>query len=368
MARSFTNILEEGWESAFSGPDRVRPTILLLGRPEGGKTTLIGTLLDEDIGALDDMGDLDEECGFPTFRGSEYGTPANYLDSPDHTVADDYDDFGIYWADIEAAWKEQAQERPFEKPQVVWYCIPATQKKLERFDYRALRKLRDHPALSGRVAAVITQCDQDKNGAAASSFKDSLAQNVGDDLPVYRVSTAGRTTYDLPSLVEWSQEQLTEEDVRAAFAAEQMGRLRKRKRKAKKAIHGFELTTGSLGALHRWDQETLTAAQCSLARRVIHMYGLDDVLGVDAQTMGRVVATALDESLAGKVLRRTPIVDALSRECCSAAIAVQITRAIGKAVSKMCFERCRARIEGAEIDLGAPLQADEILRRARLDM
>lgn len=354
MANRYEEMVKEEWQKFTQGENKLLPNIMLLGETGCGKSSLINLVFNKNLAPVNDVSRGTD--GFKTYRGEKYGIGVNLIDSRGYEMEDGKDEsFASYHKSIRDKMEESQNKNPLEKIHIVWYCISVAGEKIQDYDIETLRLLCEEPELRNRVAVILTKCDEDdKDRSTARIFKDIIAKEVGNDFPVFGVSTYPQLKLDLEEMVNWSADQLDDVDLKEAFVASQTINLKVKRKAALEKIAFYAAGAAGIGfsPIPMSDSALLIPLQLTMSAHIIHMYGMENFAGISSALISDIVVSNLGKAFAGGLLKLIPGVGTLVGGTINAGVASLITGALGFAVSEICYENCRKIARGEYVDMG----------------
>ena len=345
MADGYEEIMRAELERFSRGKDRLLPNIMLLGAAGCGRSSLVNLVFRKDLVPANDASR--RTVDFETYWGREHGMGVNLIDSRGYEMEDDYPD------SIRKKMEENHKKAPLEKIHIVWYCFPVTSGKIHNYEIQILKRLYEDEDLRNRVAVVLTKCDQDdENGGTAKIFRQIMAREVGDMLPVFEVSTHPDLMLELEQLITWSANQLDDADMKEAFVSTQRISL-EAKRQAASARIGFYAATAALAPIGIGAM--LMPGHITMSANIIHIYGMENYVSISKAVIENAVISTIEKAFVKMPLKFSPIVvDPKSDRNWL------ITSALGFAISEICCDRCKKIARGEFLDIPSVLDAETI--------
>lgn len=362
MANCYQEMLQAEWDKFSSEKDKLLPNIMLLGATGCGKSSLINLVFGKELALVNDVFRGTE--GFETYWGKKYGLGVNLIDSRGYEMEDGSGgSFFAYCDSIKKKIKENQAKSPLEKIHIIWFCLSVAGEKVQDYDIKILNLLRRDPELRNRIAVILTKCDQDdENGSGAKIFKRVLAQDLGSILPSFEVSTDPNLPLDLEKLMDWSADQLDDEDLKEAFIASQIIHLSAKRKAASARIGAYAVTAAGIAVtpLPIADAALLTPLQLTMSTHIIHIYGMESFANISGAVIGNVAVTNLGKTFAGQLLKLLPGIGTVIGGAINAAVASFITSAVGFAISEICFDSCKKIAKGEYVDFISMFDVESI--------
>ena len=351
MANQYEVQLRADWEK-FSKTEFL-PNIMLLGATGCGKSSLVNLIFGKEIAPVNDVSRGTD--GFKTYYGADHDIGVNLIDSRGYELENGEDTFENYRQSIIEKMEESRNKDPKGKIHIIWFCISVAVGRIQDYDIEILKLLRNEPELRNRVAVVLTKCDEDdENGSVAKKLRRIISAEIGENVQVFEVSNDESLVQelDLDKLIEWSAEQLDDEDMKDAFLATQMIGLHEKRKRARKAITGYAATAATIGAtpIPFSDAPLLTTLQVTMSAHIIRIYGMENFASISKAVIGNVVVSNLGKSLASGLIKLIPGIGTIAGGFINAAVASLITSALGFAISEICYNCCKKLACGESVD------------------
>jgi len=361
MANNYEKIIKAEWKK-FHKDKEFRPTIMLLGATGCGKSSLINLVFGKNLAEVNDVSRGTDD--FKTYKGKEYNIGVNLIDSRGYEMEDgDGESFSNYFKSIKDKIKRNAENNPLEKIHIIWFCISVAGDKIQDYDIKILKLLQSESELRNRVSVVLTKCDEDdEDGSGANIFRQIIYSDVGNNTPVFEVSTDLNLKLDLENLMFWSIKQLNDKDMKEAFVAAQKISLKAKKKAAEKRIAIYATTSFGVGftPLPMSDAALLVPLQITMSTHIIRIYGMENLVNISSAVIGNIVVSNLGKSLAGGIIKLIPGIGTLIGGLINAGVASLITSALGFAISTICYESCKKIAKGEYVDISNMFDIDTI--------
>lgn len=339
--------VEKEWEK-YSNMSHF-PNIMLLGCTGCGKSTLINTIFGKQVAMVSDTGR--GTTGFQMYRGKDNGSSVNLIDSKGYEMGSE-DDFTKY-VNAYKSWMDKPRNTE-DMVHLVWYCISVSTTRIQDYDIEMLKIINEDKDTHGKLAVVITQCDNDdEQGTIAKSFRDIIHQKADPYIEVFEVSNDPELPLDLEKLIEWSSDHLADEDIRKMFVAAQMVNLRQKRKNAAKIIGGAVAAATATGAIPipASDAPILTAEQVTMSAAIVGCYGLNVAKGAVTTLVGDVFISNLGKTIVGSIVKFIPGIGTVVGAVINGSVAAAITGALGAAVSEICYKCCKDISQGKSVNL-----------------
>ncbi|MCI8537530.1 MAG: DUF697 domain-containing protein [Oscillospiraceae bacterium] len=360
MANEYEDFIRNEWEKFAQ--KKLLPNIMLLGATGCGKSSLINLVFQKELARVNDVARGTE--GFETYPGAKYGLGVNLIDSRGYEMEDGGgDSFSKYFESVKTKMAESRKKDPLEKIHIIWFCVSVAGEKIQDYDLETLRLLREDPELKRRVVVIATKCDEDdEDGTTAKIFRNVITEKIGNNVPMFEVSTDPSLPLDLEKLMAWSADQLDDKELKEAFVASQMISLDAKwnAAAARIAVHAGAAATIGATPIPVADAALLVPLQLEMSVNLIHLYGMENLGGVSKAVISNIVVTNLGRSFAGGLLKLVPITGQLIGGAINAGVAALITTALGFAISTICYESCKKIARGEEVDTSTLFSAEAI--------
>lgn len=302
--------------------------ILVLGQTGVGKSSLLNLIFGEDIAKVSNV--KPETRGFHTFSSEKY--PINIIDSEGYELENS--------AEFKTKLKEYVDSRfteVSEQVHLAWYCINVSSARVLPFDLENLKFLIE--VLRIPTAVVFTQCDlDDEDGSTASALSDVINNALPSKTHTFQVSNYSNLILDLEKLIEWSVNNISDENVKAAFILSQKSNLTIKYQQAHKYVIAAAASAAIIGAtpIPIADSVALLALQTGLVLKIFKIYGIQQgVSDVVMKILGARIMTLIGKTLAGSLLKLIPGVGSLVGGTINAAVASSLTYSLGYALTKL---------------------------------
>ncbi len=244
-----------------------RPNVLILGKCGAGKSTLANLVFGRNIfltGAgrpvtksISYFNSQERGIGIFDSQGYEFGAEAE--NSFFHEVVG----FATKFCKVDDA----------EAVHLCWYCIPASQERVQSIDVRTISEIR---ALGIPTAIILTKSDLISIESLARLLK-VLQQKLPPHSPVFRTAKV-RTTDDIHALCEWSKQSLPK-SLQMAFTRAQGVELEIKTQTARQIVDRTMAHAGTLGLNPHDPAKTEEIIQCciSMTADILYIYEMEEI-------------------------------------------------------------------------------------------
>lgn len=313
--------------------------ILVLGQTGVGKSSLLNLVFGEDLAKISNV--KPETRGFHIYSSEKL--PINIIDSEGYEL-ENSSEFKLKLKEyVDAKFTDVSKQ-----VHLAWYCINVSSSRVLPFDIENIKFLTD--VLKIPTAVVFTQCDlDDEVGGTASSLNEVIKAKLFNKVLTFQVSIEKELKLDLESLIKWSINNISDDNVKAAFILSQKADLKAKYDQAFKYIVGAAVTAAAIGAtpIPIADSAALLALQTGLALKIFNIYGINNEIGdVVVKILGARIMSIIGKSLAGSLIKFIPGAGTIVGGLINATVASSLTYSLGYALSKFAEQVYVEIIEG----------------------
>ena len=307
------------------------PNVLLLGQTGVGKSSLVNTIFGEKLASISDI--KPETRGFHVYNNSL--VPVNIIDSEGYELANPEEFKKSLIEFIEKNFSEGDKQI-----HICWYCISISSARVLPYDLDNLEFLTKEKHIP--TCVVFTQCDNDTpEGSTAKSLSEVIGKKFGRHIPFFQTSNdpeINKELGDIERLIEWSINNLNDDNLKAGFIIAQKACLNKKEERANNRIKYYALVAAGIGAspIPMSDAILLTGLQVKMASDIFSFYGLDAKMSDTIKNIigGRVISM-LGKTVAGNLLKLIPGFGQTAGAVINAGVASSITYALGYALVQL---------------------------------
>ena len=317
------------------------PNVLLLGQTGVGKSSLINTIFFYFLAAVSHV--KPETRGFHVYNSPEI--PINIIDSEGYELANP--------GDFEKALDEFIEKNFIQADKqihICWYCISISSARVLPYDLDNIEYLANKKRIP--TCVVFTQCDNDTpEGSIAKSLSEVVGKKFGRHISCFQVSNDPEINkeLDINRLINWSVNNLNEDNLKAGFIIAQKADLNKKEETANNSIKKYVGLAAAIGAspIPMSDAVLLTGLQVSMASEIFSIYGLNAKVGDTIKNIvGSRVVSMLGKSVAGNLLKFLPGFGTVAGAAINAGVASTITYALGYALVQITKKAIEAEWSG----------------------
>ena len=345
---TFQEGLDKAWQEYLKTErEKKYPNIMLLGISGAGKSSLVNIIFGTDEAETSNVEpETKGYCNF--FDGHKYGRKINLID----TAGYELNQSDSYFASISDAIASKYNGEPIH---ILWYCLSVGNERIEEIDLRVLQKLMKIENVKDRLCIVFTKCDlDDDESSKEKAFKKVLQGNGLNNLPSFEVSINPKLKLQLKDLIQWSTEQLKEEDFRQSFIGSQMVDLELKKKEAERIINNACLSVGALKVseilLQDDKKKTLAEHQMKMVTNIFSVYGIDCLAGLTKKFEKTTALVDFGNGLVSIIVTAIPKAVKF-QEYIKTAAAAGMTKVVGTAASKISYSYVEKHIKGIPVRL-----------------
>lgn len=319
-----------------------RPNILILGRTGVGKSSLINCIFGKELAKVSDV--KPQTKGFYYYTAEN--TPVSIIDSEGYELENSEEFSPILKEFVESSFKEIEKQ-----VHLAWYCIAAPSARVLPFDLENIKTLIEQKI---PVAVTITKCDlDDPDGSIAKSLSNVIVKEFGDSVKTFQTSNDEKVneSLDIESLITWSVENISEENLKRGFIIAQKASLECKESKAKSRVKYYAMGAATIGAspIPMSDAIALTALQVGMTADIFSIYGIDNsILGLAKNLIQTKLVSLLGKTVAGNLIKLIPGFG-LAGSAINAAVATTITYSMGYALCILARKAIENEWTGNEI-------------------
>lgn len=318
-----------------------RPNILVVGQTGVGKSSLINTIFNQDIAKVSNT--KPETRGFHKYESPDI--PINIIDSEGYEL----DKADAFKTSIEEFINKNFINTE-EQIHIAWYCISISSARVLPYDLENLGFL-----LSKNIptAVIFTQADNDSpDGKTYNELTKVVNEKFGNKVPTFQISNddeLNRTVLDLETIIEWSTNNISDENVKLAFVMSQKANLNIKFKQSQKIIAAAAVAAAGVGAspIPMSDAALLLPIQIGMTAKIFSIYGLN--VGTSTIVKNLVASrllSMLGKSAVGNILKLIPGVGTAVGAAINATVASTITYSLGFAMCKMAELVIKNQLDG----------------------
>ena len=335
LKEKFEKQLEEFKKSIKS------PNVLLLGQTGVGKSSLVNTIFGEDLAAVSHI--KPETRGFHVYNSPQI--PINIIDSEGYELSNP-----DYFKKSLDDYIEQNFVQADKQIHICWYCISISSARVLPYDLDNIEFLVQQKRIP--TCVVFTQCDNDTpEGSIAKSLSEVVGKKFGRHVPCFQVSNDPdiNKELDIDKLIDWSVNNLNDENLKAGFIIAQKANLNKKEDNANDRIKYYAAGAAAIGAspIPMSDAVLLTALQVQMASDIFSIYGLNAKMSDTIKNIigGRIVSM-MGKMVAGNLIKLIPGFGSAAGAAINAGVASSITWALGYALVQITKKAIEAEWSG----------------------
>ena len=334
--------LAEKFEQQFTElkNEIINPNILILGQTGVGKSSLINTIFGKNIAAVSNT--KAQTQGFHKYTDKD--VPVNIIDSEGYELEKSADFKQMIDQYLTVNFDDISKQI-----HLACYCISISSARVLPYDIENLKFLADKNI---PTCVVFTQCDNDTpEGSTALSLQKVINESCGGTIKCFQVSNDEEINKQLTidELIEWSRNNLSEENLRLGFAVAQKKNLEIKQQSAEPRIKYYAATAAAIGAtpIPVSDAILLTTLQVKMCADIFGIYGLDNNISSTVKNViSSQVVSLLGKTLAGNLIKLIPGAGTAVGAVINASVASSITFSMGYAISRLTKQCIESRLTG----------------------
>ena len=341
---TFQEGLDKAWHDYLKAErEKKYPNIMLLGISGAGKSSLVNCVFGTDEAEISNVApETKGYCNF--FDGHKYGRKINLID----TAGYELNQSDSYLASITDAINSKYNDEPIH---IIWYCLSVANERIEEIDLRVLRALKQ--IVHDRLCVVFTHCDLDDDESTNSkAFQRILQKNGLNDIPTFEVSIIPDLKLQLLDLVQWSSEQLKDEDFRQSFIGSQMVDLELKRKEAERIIQKACLSVGALKVSELLSQDdkkkALAEHQMKMVMSIFSAYGIDCLAGITKKFEKTTSLVDLGNGFVAQIVNAIPKAGKFQKYI-ETAVTTGLTKVVGNVASNISYSYVEKHIKGIPV-------------------
>ncbi|MBQ8708813.1 MAG: 50S ribosome-binding GTPase [Succinivibrionaceae bacterium] len=323
-----------------------KPCIMVAGPTGAGKSTLINTVMKNNIAKVGTGRPVTQSCDMYENEFVRFYDTKGYESSEQA-----FDIFKKDVLDIIEKYEVPTDGEVRKTVDVVWYCVSAGSGRFTDFDASLVRGI-DSATGHKPIAVVLTKQDH-ATDESAEALRRAVRQNFPEDvfgnIEIFETFDPSQVTAEEAAelnralngasegLFQWTRDHLDESYRRAFDMASRRGFDNKEKQcddYIKLAV--ASAATVAASPIPFSDAPLLAAAQLALMAKILTVWGIGDITDKMVGTASTALTTYLGRSLAANLVKLIPGIGTALGTTINASVASGLTYAYGKATVAVC--------------------------------